>query len=284
MRDPIENVKTALRNAGAVYKGGGSTKGSTWVFPDGEEFLFERKAGSPAIDARVASRKLNQILARRSGQVEEEPVVQRVNGAAREDVPVVTLVPAVLGIEPMQTLDTPPSTNMKERWIAAVAQAEAYREKLLADAQLADRRVQMLKAMVPFMEDPTFADTLRAVLPSLDPAPAPAVAAPAAPPPPQQISEYVQVTRELVYAATQTFDDAFTVNDVVDRMLNGRDVDKVERNRIRMSVAGGMIALNERGQVTREFQGIGRRQSIWRAVVHTAHGSEAPDQTQAASQ
>jgi len=281
MRDPIENVKTALRTAGAVYKGGGSTKGSTWVFPDGEEFLFERKAGSPAIDARVARRKLNQILARRSGQVEEEPVVQRVNGAARAEVPVVTLVPAVPAIEPMQTLDTPPSTNMKERWSAAVAQAEAYREKLLADAQLADRRVQMLKAMVP---NPAFADTLRAVLPSLNPVPAPAVAAPAAPPPPQQISEYVQVTRELVYAATQTFDDAFTVNDVVDRMLNGRDVDKVERNRIRMSVAGGMIALNERGQVTREFQGIGCKQSIWRAVVHTAHGSEAPDQPQAASQ
>jgi len=281
MRDPIENVKTALRTAGAVYKGGGSTKGSTWVFPDGEEFLFERKAGSPAIDARVARRKLNQILARRSGQVEEEPVVQRVNGAARAEVPVVTLVPAVPAIEPMQTLDTPPSTNMKERWSAALAQAEAYREKLLADAQLADRRVQMLKAMVP---NPAFADTLRAVLPSLNPVPAPAVAAPAAPPPPQQISEYVQVTRELVYAATQTFDDAFTVNDVVDRMLNGRDVDKVERNRIRMSVAGGMIALNERGQVTREFQGIGCKQSIWRAVVHTAHGSEAPDQPQAASQ
>ena len=284
MRDPIENVKTALRNAGAVYKGGGSTKGSTWVFPDGEEFLFERKAGSPSIDARVASRKLNQILARRSGQVEEEPVVQRVNGAARVEVPAATLVPAVPAIEPMQTLDTPPSTNMKERWSAAVAQAEACREKLLADAQLADRRVQMLKAMVPFMEDLTFADTLRAVLPSLDPVPAPAVAPPAAPPPPQQISEYVQVTRELVYAATQTFDGTFTVNDVVDRMLNGRDVDKVERNRIRMSVAGGMIALNERGQVTRELQGIGRKQSIWRAVVHTAHGSEAPDQTQAASQ
>ena len=85
MRDPIENVKTALRTAGAVYKGGGSTKGSTWVFPDGEEFLFERKAGSPAIDARVARRKLNQILARRSGQVEEEPVVQRVNGAPGSD-------------------------------------------------------------------------------------------------------------------------------------------------------------------------------------------------------
>ena len=157
---------------------------------------------------------------------------------------------------------------MKERWDAAVAQAEAYQEKLLADAQLAERRVVMLKAMVPFLDDPTFADTLRAVLPSIEPPPPPPVVH--TPPPPQQISQYVQVTRELVYAATQTFDELFTVNDVVDRMLNGRQVDRVERLRIRTSVAGGMIALSERGQLMRESQGIGRKQSIWRRVEHRA--------------
>ena len=120
-------------------------------------------------------------------------------------------------------LRTPPSIDMKERWDAAVAQAEAYQEKLLADAQLAERRVVMLKAMVPFLDDPTFADTLRAVLPSIEPPPPPPVVH--TPPPPQQISQYVQVTRELVHAATQTFDELFTVNDVVDRMLNGRQVE-----------------------------------------------------------
>jgi hypothetical protein len=158
MRDPIENVKSALRDAGAVYKGGGTPKGSAGVFPDGEEFLFERKAGSPTIDARVATRKLHQVLARRNGQV-QAAAVQQVNAAVHADAPVTPAV-AVPSHEPIQALDTPPSTSMKDRWGAALAQAEVYQEKLLADAQLAERRVLMLKAMVPFMEDPTFADAM----------------------------------------------------------------------------------------------------------------------------
>ncbi len=264
MRDPIENVKTALRDAGAVYKGGGSAKGSSWVFPDGEEFLFERKAGSPTIDARVATRKLNQVLARRNGPACEVAPVHRVNGAAAAvPAPVEAAVPAH---SPLQTIATPPSTNMKDRWTAALAQAEAEQEQLLADAQLAERRVVMLKAMVPFLDDPMFADTLRAVLPSMGP---PAVPAPPPPlAPPQHISEYVQVTRDLVYAATQTFDDTFTVNDVLERMLNGREVDKIERTRIRTSVAGAMVALSDRGELVRAQQGVGRQQSIWRKVAH----------------
>ncbi|MBZ5619901.1 MAG: hypothetical protein LAQ69_14440 [Acidobacteriia bacterium] len=281
MRDPIENVKTALRGAGAVYKGGGSAKGSSWVFPDGEEFLFERKSGSPTIDARVATRKLNQVLARRNGQV-PEAAVQRVNGAVHAEVPVAPVV-VVPAYEPMQALDTPPSPNMKDRWVAALAQAEAYQEKLLADAQVAERRVLMLKAMVPFMEDHAFADTLRAVLRSLEPAPAPAVVTPRQPPPPQQISECVQVTRQLVYAATQTFDGTFTVNDVVACMLNGREVSKVERARIRMSVAGSMIALGERGELVREHQGVGRQQTVWRRVVHAAREAQSPAHAQPAN-
>jgi hypothetical protein len=266
MRDPIEKVKQALRNAGAVYGGGGSAKGSTWAFPDGEEFLFERKAGNPTIDARVAMRKLNVVLARRRGELPS----QRANGAHRpvEPLPLESPAPETsLPQESLEKLNVPCSTNMKHRWEAAVSQAEAYQEKLLADAQLAEKRVHMLKAMVPFLDDPTFADTLRAVLPTAEP-PAPAVVAPPPPPPPQHIAQYVQVTRDLVYAATQTFDETFTVNDVMDRMLNGREVDRVERVRIRTSIAAGMMALAERGLLNREQQGIGRQQTIWRKVAH----------------
>jgi hypothetical protein len=267
MRDPIEKVKQALRSAGAVYGGGGSTKGSTWTFPDGEEFLFERKAGNPTIDARVATRKLNVVIARRRG----DGPAPAVNGAHHrvEPPPVGSPVPvdAAPQNEGLEKLNVPPSLDMKQRWETAVAQAEAYQEKLLADAQLAEKRVHMLKAMVPYLDDPLFADTLRAVLPSAK-APAPVATAPPPPPPPQHIAQYVQVTRDLVYAATQTFDDTFTVNDVMDRMLNGRNPDRVERLRIRTSIAAGMMALAERGQLNREQQGIGRQQTIWSKVAH----------------
>jgi len=256
MRDPIEGVKIRLREAGAVYRGGGTKTRSDWLFPDGEVFEFERKANNPTIDARVATRKLNQVLARRAGQVKEP--APRVNGKALE-----TPMPIPVETEAIPVLDTPASTSMRERWTAALAQAEAYQEKLLADAQVAERRVHMLKAMIPYIDDPTFADTVRSVLPSLEPPPAqPIVVLP--PPPPQQIGEHIQVTRDLVFAATHTFDDTFTVNNVVDCMINGREVTREERLRIRSSIASCVVALGERGQLVRDHQGIGRQQSIWK--------------------
>jgi hypothetical protein len=56
------------------------------------------------------------------------------------------------------------------------------------------------------------------------------------------------VTRDLVFAATQTFESTFTVNDLMERMANGAVLDKPERQRVRSSVAGAMMALLERGE------------------------------------
>ncbi len=281
MQDPIEKVKVALRSAGAKYRGGGSSKGSEWVFPDGQVFLFERKAGNPTIDARVATRKLNQMLTSRNG-VQAAPSGVGVEAhAPAPTAPPPVVVPAY---EPLQPLNTPASISMNERWTAAVAQAEAYQEKLLADAQMAERRVQMLKAMMPFMDDPMFADTLRAVLPSPEPlaVAAPPPSAPPPPEPPQHITERVQVTRQLVFAATQTFECTFTINDLVARMANGANIDGPERVRVRSSVASAMMTLLDRGEVIRAAEGYGRRQAIWRrADIHRPNGDGVEHDAQA---
>lgn len=87
------------------------------------------------------------------------------------------------------------------------------------------------------------------------------------PSPPQQITDRVQVTRQLVFAATQTFDDAFTVNDVVERMTGSANVDAGERQRVRSSIAQAMATLHERGEVVKESQGIGRQQTVWRKAI-----------------
>ena len=262
MKDPIENVKAALRNAGAIYRGGGSKSAATYYFEDGEAFVFERKSSNPDYDARTAMRKLNQVLARRQGAVAmpvEMPVETiRTNGAIHE-----ILAPVPEGL----VFHTPKSESMKERWASAVTQAEAYVEKLKTEIAMASRRVDMLQSMIPFVEDPAFADTLRAILPVEAPQ-APVVVAPVLPPPPpQQIHEHVHVTRELVFVATQTFISSFTVNDVVERMLNGKVVDKKEWQRIRMSIATAMTNLCESGRLNREQQGIGRQQTIWSKMV-----------------
>jgi hypothetical protein len=82
--------------------------------------------------------------------------------------------------------------------------------------------------------------------------------------PPEAITERVQVTRQLVLAATQTLDAPFTVNDVMAVMVNGRQIELDERGRVRASIAQAMTTLYERGELVKEQEHFGRRQTIWR--------------------
>ena len=125
----------------------------------------------------------------------------------------------------------------------------------------------MLKALLPFTDDPAIEDSLRGVLPALEP---PAPPKPAlVPEPPQVISEPVQVTRQLVFAATQTFDGTFTVNDVMDLMTSSREIEGRERVRVRQSIAQAMVTLHERGELIKEQEHHGRQQTVWtKAALH----------------
>ena len=164
--------------------------------------------------------------------------------------------------EPQPVCDDHP---LKTRIEAAIASEESTQERLLAEAAAHERKVHMLKALLPFAEDPATEEALRGVLPvAATPAP---VVSPPPPAPPQQITDRVQVTRQLVFAATQTFDDAFTVNDVVERMTGSANVDAAERQRVRSSIAQAMATLHERGEVVKESQGIGRQQTVWRKAI-----------------
>ena len=163
--------------------------------------------------------------------------------------------------------------SLKSRIEVAILDEEAAQEKLLAAAQTRERRVHMLKALLPFADDPATEDALRTLLPAIQaPMPCPAPEPPC-PEPPQAITERVQVTRQLVFAATQTFDDPFTVNDVLARMTGGAAIDVQERQRVRSSIAGAMIALLDRGELIREVEGFGKRQAIWRKALLNGTGN-----------
>lgn len=163
----------------------------------------------------------------------------------------------------------PKVESLKQRIEAAIATEEAMQEKLLAEAQAHERRVHMLKALLPFADDPATEDALRGVLPAVEP---PAPVKPVAPPPPDAITERVQVTRQLVLAATQTFEEPFTVNEVLALMANGRQIDPDERVRVRASVAQAMMTLHERGELVKEQEHFGRRQTIWRRAELNGNG------------
>lgn len=184
------------------------------------------------------------------------------------------IMPIVDHPAPPQAPATPPDEPkpqaLKDRLDAAIVAEEARQEKLMAEAQQVERRVQMLKALVPYVEDPKAEATLRGILPAPEPPPPEpprAAPPPPPPPPPQVVTDRVQVTRQLVLAATQTFEDTFTVNDVLDLMTNGRYIAGPERFRIRSSIAQAMVGLCERGELVRVEEGIGKRQTIWQKAV-----------------
>jgi hypothetical protein len=162
---------------------------------------------------------------------------------------------------PEPQLPTPVVESFKQRIEAAIASEEAMQEKLLSEAQAHERKVHMLKALLPFADDPKTEGSLRGILPVPERSASPK---PTAPQPPDAITERVQVTRQLVLAATQTFEEPFTVNDIMGLMANGRQIDPGERVRVRASIAQAMITLHERGELIKEQEHFGRRQTIWR--------------------
>jgi hypothetical protein len=76
-----------------------------------------------------------------------------------------------------------------------------------------------------------------------------------------------------VFATTQTFEDAFTVNDVLRLMTGGWQIDSVERRRVRSAVAQAMVSLLERGGLIKEAEGRGKQQAIWRKAVWNQTGT-----------
>ena len=179
---------------------------------------------------------------------------------------------AATGAKNAPVPEPPKEEALKDRIETAVATTEAEQEVLLAAAQRMERRAQMLRALLPFSDDPAAEDVLRALLPDVEPPPPPEPEPPPVPEPPQQITERVQVTRQLVYAATQTFENTFTVNDVLNLMTNGAVIDRDERTRVRSSIAQAMLSLHDRGELLRVTEHFGRRQATWRKVPPNGAG------------
>ncbi len=175
-------------------------------------------------------------------------------------------------------------------------------ERLLSEADAAEKRVDLLRRLEVFAADPHVEQILRELMPGApapsarrqqreqpreapppidqdapkptvkleaEPAPAPAPR----PAPPDVITDRVQVTRELVFAATQTFDAAFTINDLRDLMTQGREMDLDESVRIRTAIAQSMVSLVERGQVLKVETGNRRQPAIYRKAK--LHGASA---------
>jgi hypothetical protein len=231
--------------------------------PNGQNFVAAKTSSDP-----VRAAKNNLSLLRRALGIGRQ--TQNPEGG-KSAMPIQETAAASSEMAGGPLSGAPGAESLKARIEAAIGMEEAEQERLLAEAQAHERRVQMLKALLPFAEEAMAEVALRAILPHTEPT---AAAMPETPPePPQQITDRVQVTRQLVFAATQTFDGTFTVNDVMALMTGDRQIDARERLRIRSSIAQSFTTLFERGELARESEGYGKRQAVWRkAALKAAAG------------
>ena len=254
--NPSHEITRLLEQSGAVLVR--SKNHLVYRLPTGETYT---RAKTPS-DHRAERNDLSILRrARRAGATNPHHKENRAMESQRTATPPVAAPPAPAPVPPQPE-------SIKQRIEAAISSEEGIQEKLLAEAQVHERTVQMLRALLPFADDNKIEESLRAIVPALE---APAPPKPEAPPPPDAITERVQVTRQLVLAATQTFDETFTVNDVMALMVNGHQIDPDERGRVRSSIAQAIVGLHERGEVVKEQEHFGRRQTIWRKAPLNGH-------------
>ncbi len=261
--NPTIEVERLLKESGAVLIR--RKKHLVYRLPSGQNIVMAKTSSDPERAAKNNLKNIRHVLG-----IDREAIPKH---KGESDMPVQqTAVPVVATPqEQAAPVVAPQQGSLKQAIEAAIVREEATQEKLLSEAQAVERRLQMLKGLLPFADDPNIEGALRAVLPAIEP-PTP-YPPPPAPEPPQQITERVQVTRQLVFAATQTFDGTFTVNDVLGLMMGGRQIDPPERLRIRSSVAQAMTTLHERGELIRVAEGYGKRQATWSKVVPVPNGS-----------
>ena len=259
-----QEIDRLLAASGAVLIR--QNKHLVYRLPNGQNFVAAKTSSDPDRAAKNSLSDLRRALGAQRRSSTQEPTVmeqpQETDRRSEHTEP------------PTPSAGQAPQSPLRSRVESMIAREEAAQEALMAEAQQLERRVHMLKALLPFADDPATEVALKAIAsPPPTPPARPAPPPPEPPEPPQQITDRVQVTRELVFAATQTFDGTFTVNDVMARMLNGAAIDGPERQRVRSSIAGAIMALYERGEVIREAEGIGKRQAIWKKVVPDPTGT-----------
>ena len=258
-----QEIDRLLAQSGAVLVR--QNKHLVYRLPNGRNFVAAKTPSDPDRAAKNGLSDLRRALGVPRLTAKQEPIFMKdVQERIHQN-------PQIDSREPhLQDLPGPVDTGLRSRVEAMISREEGAQELLMTQAQQLERRVQMLKALLPFADDPATEAALKAIA-SPPPVPPP----PSRPEPPQRITERVQVTRQLVFAATQTFDDTFTVNDVLDLMTGQWKIDRPERMRVRCSIAQAMTTLHERGELIREAEGYGKRQAVWRKAALDGNGNGA---------
>lgn len=83
---------------------------------------------------------------------------------------------------------------------------------------------------------------------------------------PQSISDAVMVTKQLVLAATQTFNKPFTTRELINLMIGDKKPNQAEQSRISQSVSATLVSLSNDGSVTRVKRGYANIPATWQKI------------------
>jgi hypothetical protein len=244
-----------------------------YQFSNGDTFNVTRRSGNAAGDAKVSTRLFKEFMTeRKQGErairkgllhptptMEAVPAPPPVNGGTTANGG-----SAVLTSVLFLPVDAPAEVSIKDKLEEAIRVAQEEQDRLFSLTQAAEKRVQLLKALIPFQDDESFSLTLSALLPP-PPQPPPPVAPPVLEP--AAIRPQIQVTRNRVEELVLAISGDFTAPDIVGKIVGAADIDAVERRRVYTAVNGALAGLHERGKVDKVTQGIGRRNTVWRALT-----------------
>jgi hypothetical protein len=271
--NPEAEVHRLLDECGAVLVR--QNKHRVYRLPNNQNFVM----ASTASDHRAMANNLADL--RRMLNTTRERVMTPTTTEATPEVPLSVPVEASPAPEPVAvasdaTLPAPPAVptepkveTLAERITAAIAAAEQEQEQLLLAAQIAERRVHLLKALEQFADDPTVERTLGGLIKVPRPTgPVIKTTTPDAPQGRVTSSVYpVIVTRDRVFETATRLgadDRAFSTVSVTQQMIGDQHVNPKDRNRIHASISHAMVVLADRGLVVLHEKGYGKRPSLWR--------------------
>jgi hypothetical protein len=270
--NPEAEVHRLLDECGAVLVR--QNKHRVYRLPNNQNFVM----ASTASDHRAMANNLADL--RRMLNATRERVMTPTTTEATPEVPLTVPVEASPAPEPVavasdSTLPAPPAVptepkveTLAERITAAIAAASQEQAQLLRAAQIAERRVHLLKALEQFADDPTVERTLGGLIKVPRPTGPTTKATTEAPQPRTVSSVYpVIVTRDRVLETATRLgadDRAFSTVAVTEQMIGDQHVNPKDRNRIHASISHAMVVLGDRGLVQLHEKGYGKRPSLWR--------------------
>jgi hypothetical protein len=148
-----------------------------------------------------------------------------------------------------------------------LAELSNEKEGHLAAARRLENQISKLALLAEGEEDPDMEVLLQSILNPVQAQEPPLPQPVPPPPPPPPPTQRVMIKADKIYAASQTFDGLFTLNQITDMLCDAEGVtDREEKTRVRSAISSMLAKLASEGRVIHVEKGRGKLQGTFRKV------------------